>query len=299
VTTTPLRPPGSRELHVDLVAGRLRVLAAGEPHQGGGSTPLLLLHGGGTDSAAISWYRLLAPLGRDRLVVAPDLPGFGGSIEVPPVGGPDALADTAVAVLDALGIARAVVGGVSMGGDVALHLALRHPERVAGLVLIAPGGLVDRVGGPVAHTAAWLATRLPDGILLPLARFANRFARSTMRSIAKDPTTLPAESVDEFVREARHPLGGVAYGRYNQATVTRHGMSNDVSDLVDGIAAPTLFVHGEDDRMVPIAGSRRAAVRMPRARLVAVADCGHWAQLEAHDLALAEITSFLDEVEKG
>lgn len=297
MTSPPLVPPGARATVVEVAAGRLRALVAGTA--GSPRLPLLLLHGGGTDAAAISWYRLFEPLGRDRLVVAPDLPGFGGSIDVPPVGGPVALADTAVSVLDALGLPRAVVAGVSMGGDVALTLALRHPDRVAGLALIAPGGLVDRVGGGLTHAATWAATRLPDGILVPLARLANRFARSTVRSIAHDPSTLPPEAVDEFVREARHPLGGIAYGRYNQATVTRRGMSNDLSDLVADIPVPTLFFHGELDRLVPLTGSRRAAERMPRARLVAMPGVGHWAQLEAHGAFLNELQRLLDEVDAG
>jgi len=200
-------------------------------------------------------------------------------------------------VLDALSLPRAIVGGVSMGGDVALTLALAHPDRVAGLVLIAPGGLAARVGGRATHTAAWLAARSPDWLLLPAARLANRFVGTALRAIVKDPATLPPEVVAEFVRESRHPRGGIAYGRYNQATIGRRGLLNDLSDRVGEIAAPTLFVHGDDDPLVPPEGSRRAAERMPDARLVAVADCGHWAQLEAHDLVLSEITRFLGELD--
>jgi pimeloyl-ACP methyl ester carboxylesterase len=293
--TAPLLPAGSRVTHVDVPAGRLRVLEAGDVDAA--TVPLVLLHGGGSDNAAVSWARLLGPLGTERRVVAPDLPGFGGSIEVPPVGGPGALADVVREVLDGLDIRRAVVGGVSMGGDVALNVALRHPDRVVGLVPIAPGGLVDRVGGPVAHTAAWIGTRLPDPLLLPMARFANRFAESTMRSIAQDPSRLPPESVAEYGRDARHPLSGVAYGRYNQATVGRRRMLNDLSDVVAGITAPALFVHGADDRMVPPDGSQRAVSRMPDARLVLMPDTGHWAQLEAHDRFLAEVVPFLRDVD--
>lgn len=290
--TDRLVPPGAREQTIDTSDGRLRVLRAGESTPGG-RMPLLLIHGGGTDNAGISWFRLLEPLGRERDVIALDLPGFGGSIDAPPAGGPRELAAVAVRALDALGIRRAVVAGVSMGGDVALNLALEHPERVAGLVLIAPGGLAVRVGGRATHTAAWLAAQAPDWLLLPVARFANRFVGAALRAIVKDPATLPAEVVTEFVREARDPRGGVAYGRYNQATLGRHGMLNDLTEKVAAIEAPTLFFHGADDPIVEPAGSRRAAARMPDARLVLVPDCGHWAQLEAHERFLDEVIPFL------
>lgn len=228
---------------------------------------------------------------------APDLPGFGGSIDAAPVGGPDAMADVVDEVLNRIGAPPAVVFGVSMGGDVALNLALSHPRRVAALVLVAPGGLVPFVRNRITHAAAWGAAQLPDWLLLPMARFANRFVRSALRAMVKDPATIPPEVFDEFVREARHPLGGIAYGRYNQATLGPRGMHNDLSDRVHGIAVPTLIVHGEDDPLVDPEGSKRAADRMPRARLVMVPDCGHWAQLEAHDVFLAEVRRFLTQLD--
>ncbi len=285
-----LLPPGASATSVTTRAGDLAVLHGGVP---GDRTPLVLVHGGGSDNAGISWYRAFAPLAADREVWAPDLPGFGGSIAVPPVGGPRAMADTVAEVIDAVVRRPAVVFGVSMGGDVALNLALDHPGRVAGLVLVAPGGLVPRLGGPLTQHAAWLAARAPDWLLLPAARFANRFVRAALRAMVADPATLPPEVVDEFAREARHPLGGLGYGRYNQATLGRRGMRNDLSAAVHRITVPTLFFHGADDGLVDPDGSRRAAAAMPAARFVLVPGCGHWAQLEAHQRFLAEVRAFL------
>lgn len=284
--TTRLIPPGAAER---TVAG-LRVLEAGPPSD---AAPLVLLHGGGTDNAGISWYRLMAPLSADRQVWAIDLPGFGGSIDVPPAGGPGAMADVVADALRALGAPPAIVFGVSMGGDVALHLALEHPDAVAGLVLIAPGGLVPRLRNTAAQYSAWLAAQLPDWLLLPASRLANRFVRTALRAIVKDPTTLPPQVVAEVVREARDPRGGIAYGRYNQATLGPRGMRNDLSDEVSRITVPTLIFHGADDPIVDPAGSQRAAQRMPHARLVMQPNCGHWAQLEAHDAFLAKAQAFL------
>lgn len=85
-----LLPDGAERRWVDTSAGRLSVLVAGS-----GGVPVVLVHGGGTDAAAISWYGLLPALASEGLVVAPDLPGFGASMDVDPVGGPDAMAGTA------------------------------------------------------------------------------------------------------------------------------------------------------------------------------------------------------------
>lgn len=261
-------PAGSSEEYTDGV----RLLRSRPAADG---TPLLLIHGGGTDNAAISWFHAFAAFGAEHPVVAPDLPGFGRTT-VPPVGGPATLAD----FVAGLGLGRAVVVGVSMGGDVALHLALRHPDSVAALVLVAPGGLVPRLRNRAVQLAAWLASRLPDAVLVPLATLANRFAEQAVRGMVADPSTLPPEVVREFVREARRPGSGMGYARYNQATLGPWGMRNDLSSRVGAITVPTLVLHGTADPMVDIDGSRRAAAAMPNARLVELDGCGHWAQLE-------------------
>ncbi|MBR8743225.1 alpha/beta hydrolase [Nocardiopsis sp. MG754419] len=289
-------PPGADVRHVDTPTGRLRVLHAGSARPD--TTPLVLIHGGGTDNAAISWYRLFAPLSVDREVWAPDLPGFGGSLDVPPVGGPRALADVVVRTMEALDVPRAVVVGVSMGGDVALNLALDHPDRVAGLVGIAPGGLVSTLHHRYAQYWAWRSAHLPDTVLFPAARLANRFTRTAVHAIVKDPRSLPVEVVDEFVREASHPRAARGYMRYNQATLGRHGMRNDLTGRVHEITVPALFFHGRDDRLVDPAGSRRAADLMSDALRVEVPDCGHWAQLERHDRFLEETRGFLARIDR-
>lgn len=293
---TRLLPPGADSRFLDVDGGRVRVLTAGPPAAAGAPDPpaVVLLHGGGTDNAAISWYRLFAPLGRTHRVLAPDLPGFGATTGIAPVGGPWEQADAVARIMTAAGVGRAVVFGVSMGGDAALRLALRHPGRVDGLVLVAPGGLVPVLHNRFAHGAAWLAAQLPERLLVSLGAVAGRFTRSTLRAMVHDFSTLPGPVVEEFAREAVRPGGSLGFARYNRATLGRRAMLNDARGEVGAITAPTLFFHGENDPMVPIAGSREAAGLMPDARVAGVPACGHWAQLEAHDRFLAEVVPFLD-----
>jgi pimeloyl-ACP methyl ester carboxylesterase len=120
-----------------------------------------------------------------------------------------------------------------------------------------------------------------------------------LRNIVKDPARLPAEVVDEFARLARDPRSVLGYSRYNQATLGRDRMLNDLTGRVQRISVPALFFHGADDPIVDPEGSRRAAELMPRARLVLVPDCGHWAQLERHDEFLAEVRPFLADLDSG
>ncbi|MEY9214406.1 alpha/beta fold hydrolase [Thermobifida halotolerans] len=290
-----LVPPEASEEYLDLDGGRVRVLTGGETDR----RPVLLLHGGSIDNAAVSWYRLFAPLSGDCRVAAPDLPGFGATSGIEPVGGPADQADFVARVMDRLRLAEAVVIGVSMGGDVALNLALRHPRRVRALVLVAPGGLIPAIANPVAHTASWLSMQLPDRLLLGAVNLANRFVRIALRAVVHDPATLPEEVVAEVGREALRPNAGIGYLRYNQACIGRREMRNNLLPVVDRITVPALFFHGESDPLVPPEGSRRAAALMPDARLVLVPECGHWAQLEAPGRFEAEVTEFLTALDRG
>lgn len=275
--------------------GRVRLLRGGPPDHDPRTDrlPVLLIHGGGYDNAAISWYKVFGPLATDRLVIAPDLPGFGYTEGIPVTGEVAELADLVIMIARACGLARLAVAGISMGGDVALHVALRHTETVAGLVLVAPGGLTDRLRNGRTQFAAWLATQLPDRVLFGLGRFAGRFTDRYLTKMVHDPATIDAAVRAEFAREARRHGSGVGYGRYNQATVGPRRMRNNLLPEVFRIATPTLFLHGEDDQLVDPAGSTTAVELMPRAELVLVGQCGHWLPIEAPEIFLSEVTDFL------
>src|SRR6478735_5868781 len=286
-------PAGAVEDWQDHGAGRIRVLRAGPPPPGPGRLPVLLIHGGGYDNAAISWSKIFAPLAADRLVIAPDLPGFGATEGMPVTGEPVDLAELMIIVARSYRLERFAVVGLSMGGAIAVHVALRHPDVVAALVLVAPGGLTERLKSAPTQLAAWLAAQLPDRVLYGLGHFAGRFSDSYLNRMVHDPTVIDADVRAAFAREARRPGSGVGYGRYNQATLGPLRMRHNLLPVVSGIATPTLFLHGEEDPLVDPANSAAAAAAMPRAELVLVAHCGHWLPIEAPDVFLSAVQDFL------
>ena len=99
-----LIPPGSEELFVEASGGRYRVLRS---TRAGPGVPLLLVHGGGSDNAAISWYRAFEPLSADRPLLAADLPGFGYTESVPVTGSAAGMADQLRELLAAAGLPEA------------------------------------------------------------------------------------------------------------------------------------------------------------------------------------------------
>lgn len=290
-----LLPQGATETWLEHRGGRIRVLRGGppDPDPRTDRLPVILIHGGGYDNAAISWFKVFGPLATDRLVIAPDLPGFGYTEGIPVTGDVDELADLVITIARAYGLSRVAVAGISMGGDVALHVALRHAEAVAGLVLVAPGGLAERLKNRPAQLGAWLGAQLPDPVLFGLGRLAGHFTDRYLRQLVHDPATVDPAVRAEFIREARRPDSGIGYGRYNQATLGPGRMRNNLLADVFRIAVPTLFLHGEDDPLVDPANSLAAVEAMPRAELVLIGQCGHWLPIEAPEIFLNEVVDFL------
>jgi pimeloyl-ACP methyl ester carboxylesterase len=289
---TRLVPPGSVEDFLPYEGGAVRVLRGGS----GTGIPVVLVHGGGIDNAAICWYEVFGPLGQGHEVLAFDLPGFGATEGLPVLGSPDEIADQVISIVRASGIYRAVFTGHSLGGDVALHLALRHAEAVAGLVLVAPSGLEDLKRTRGQQLSAWSGSHLPDSLREPLDRSRGLAIRRYARRRVYDRASVPPAVLRELIREARRPDGAIGDARYTRATTGLTRMRNDLLPDVFRITAPTLFLHGDNDLLTDPQISVAAAELMPNAEVVLIGQCGHWVQLEAPDVFLSEVGPFLDRI---
>jgi pimeloyl-ACP methyl ester carboxylesterase len=287
-----LVPPGAVEELLSYEDGTVRLLRGGS----GLDVPVVLIHGGGINNAAITWHAVFAHIAEDRQVLALDLPGFGATEGLPVEGSPDLIADQVIAIVRAAGVNRAVFAGLSLGGDVALHLALRHAEAVAGLILIAPGGLEDLKRNRVRQLSAWAGSHLPSQVRAALGRAGSLFIRRYARRMVYDRASIPAAILKELVREARRWGARVGDASYNRETIGPTRMRNDLLPEVFRITAPTLFLQGDNDLLVDPQTSVAAAELMANAEVVLIGQCGHWVQLEAPDVFLTEVGPFLDRI---
>ena len=234
----------------------------------------------------LGWSEVLAELGTEYRVLAPDHRDTGDS-------SPDAepfllddLADYAAAFLRALNAAPAFVVGLSMGGMVAQHLALRHPELVRGLVLVSttPGG---DGGSPATE-------RGRTALFLPAELEAGERARQAMTLMtAPGFTDAHPEILDLAERNAkRHPMSADSYKRQFRA-VRAH-------DAVAGLASivvRTLVLHGDSDDLIPLPNAERLMAGIPGATLKVYPSTGHMPQLERRAEFLADLRGFLGELE--
>jgi pimeloyl-ACP methyl ester carboxylesterase len=238
---------------------RIHYVLAGEP----GAAPLLILEGAGDRVA--SWRRNVPRLAAELHVAVVDHRGNGDSDEPP---GPCTMAtfvDDAVAVLDAMGWDRAHVYGQSFGGMVAQELALTHPDRVRTLVL-------GSTGAGERHTVRGRDAQVPKGEPWR-AWYAPGYPNEHPEDVVEDLRVVRAGP--------DHPEG---------ARRQWEAMAGwDAYDRLPGISAPTLVVHGTEDRMIAPANAEILAARIPGAELVLLEGAGHvatWEQPERSDRAV-------------
>jgi 3-oxoadipate enol-lactonase len=228
----------------------------------GAGAPVLLVMGLGMN--ATGWWRTVPVLARSHRVLAFDNRGMGRSGKPPGPYTMDELADDAVAVLDAAGEPAAHVYGISLGGMIAQHIALRHPDRVRGLVLGATtaGGELVAAADPVTLAFFFRRADMPPDEAV-WASVPYNYGPATRAHHAQ-------RIGEDIAQRLRYPVEPEPY-KAQLAAAAGH----DTSARLGEIRAPTLIVHGEQDRMVPVANGERLAARIPGARLKTYPGAGH------------------------
>ena len=192
------------------------------------------------------------------------------------------LADDCLRLLDSLAIDRCVIVGMSMGGWMALRLALGHPDRVDGAALIASSGLAyseaDQAGWERHYRSLLRAHRVGTEMALDEARIC--FSDSTRR-------TRP-ELVSRWVGRWSEYRGAAVYHE-----VCSWIMQDDISDRLADIKVPTLAIHGDADEAIPIEDARRTVAAVPSASLVSIPGAGHNVNLESPDAVNDALRAFL------
>jgi pimeloyl-ACP methyl ester carboxylesterase len=261
VTDAKVELPGFEERFADVRGTRLRYLVAGE------GEPLLLVHGIG--GAAANWLALAPLLLAGRQLLLPELPGHGGSAALPAAPSLNAYADRLGLLLEHEGLASAGVVGHSLGGAIALRLAIRRSDAVNALVLAGAAGISS--GTRNARYALTIT-----GIVKPGRRLAphrQRIARSNAlkrvvfgRWGASDPPALREELAEAFLSgPARHT---------DTVSAAKALVRDDPRPDLDRVGCPSLVLWGARDNQLPVEDAFDYARRL-RARLRLIADCGH------------------------
>jgi pyruvate dehydrogenase E2 component (dihydrolipoyllysine-residue acetyltransferase) len=256
---------------IDAAGRRVRYLELGE----GDNLAVVLIHGFGGDLN--TWMFTQTALAESRRAIALDLPGHGGSGKEVGSGDPETLADTIEAVVDGLAVGRIHLVGHSMGGALAALTALRRPERIASLTLIASAGF-----GPELNAA------FIDGFVHASRR---REAIEALNQLVHDPAVVSRAMVEEVLRYKR--LDGVTAALTTIAGAWFAG-GRQVLDLTGRIGALTLpvqLIWGRDDRIIPVGHAEALASRWP---VHILDEAGHLPHLEKSGEVNRLILRFID-----
>ena len=282
---------GTRYSMRDISVGRSKIsaLVAGDRH----APPLLLLHGLGATKA--SWLTIVPALARSHRVTVVDLPGFGASSK--PNGRYTAtwFADRMFDFLDEIGHHRTLVAGNSMGGRIAMEMAMQRPERVDGIACLCPAA-------PFSRRPALQVVRL----LRPeLSVIASRLPRSQVVAGLKQLFAKPGRvhsswydaAVDDFLSVWRSPRARVAFFRslrniYLDEPLGETGFWNRLSHM----ETPALYVYGKHDALITHHFAYKIRRAVPHANVKVWSDCGHVPQIEFPERTLRALSTFFDEI---
>jgi len=244
----------------------------------GAGQPLLLIHG--FPLSRKIWAPQIASLSNRFRVIAPDLRGFGGSDAPEGPYSMELFSDDLVGLLDGLGIAKAAVCGMSMGGYVLLNMLQRYPDRVAAACFMVTKGGADDEAGKERRTM------LSGEVLAKGAQaVAEPFSRILFAPGGEEARPKLFGEIMQIMLETR-PQG-------LSAGLLAMRERKDYSDSLGGIRIPSLVIGAELDKAIPAMESRKLAAALPDAKLVIVPDAGHMAGMEQPEAVNSALLSFL------
>lgn len=261
----------------------------------------VLVHGLG--GSHVNWLSVAPRLAERGRVLAVDLAGFG---RTPPAGRRATLGGNRRLLsrfIHATGAAPAILIGNSMGGAISAMQASAEPETAAGLVLVDPALPRARSVAPDPLVAAVFATYLVPGVGEQFIRQRakllgpEKLVRETMRMCCVDPARIDPAVIDAHVALATerqgYPWAHRAFLTAARSLIRRLARRERFLAILHAISCPTLLVHGERDRLVPVAAARAIAQMRPDWTLQVFEDVGHVPQLEDPELWLATVNLWL------
>lgn len=257
----------------------------------GKGPPLLLLHGLG--ASTVTWRDNVGPLSQHFRVYALDLPGHGNSDKLSIEYDSTRIVRLLVLTIKALGIEELAIIGNSVGGALALMIALRHPDLVSKLVLVNSAALGREITFYLRLVSIPFLGKMLEGSGL-------NGTRLMLKKIFHDPRFVTQDLIDELSRSRSSPGAKDAVVKVIRNTVNVMGVRQDyvLADELQSLGLPLLVIWGREDRILPVSHAYRASEEAPTASVHVFDHCGHWPQMEKANAFNCLVSDFLSGSDK-
>lgn len=253
-------------------------------HDVGLGDPVLLLHGSGPGVTAWANWRLTIPeLAKEHRVIAPDLVGFGYTERSPQAKySLDYWVSHALGIMDSLGIKQFSIVGNSFGGAIALALATRYPSRVVRLVLMGSVGVSFPITPELDAVWGYVPSMPNMRKLLDIFAYDRGLVNDELAELRYQASIRPG------YQESYEMMFPAPRQRWVDALSSTHAE-------ISNIKAPTLIVHGREDRVIPLDNALLLNRLIKDSQLHIFGNCGHWTQIECTKQFNKLLTNFLSE----
>ena len=261
---------------------------------GSGDTTIMLLHGGGVDSAMLSWREVI-PLMAERgfRVIAPDLPGYGGSDRIKGDYSLPFYTETIKSLIEVLGCGPVVLCGLSLGGGITLKMALEYPHLLRAIIPVDALGLFEKL--PWHRSMYWFVnSRFNRNLYGWAGKYRWLIRRSLEGGLFGDKSKVTDALLDEVLEAIRQPDSGEPFRSLQMCELSKTGMVTPIFEGLAEINLPTMIVQGSRDAAVPLKCAVEAQKRVRDAELYMMEGCKHWPQKERPEEFVEAVADFLN-----
>lgn len=262
---------------------------------GSGNIPLVLLHGGGVDSAMLSWREIMNSIPEQYVVYAIDLLGYGKSDR--PEGMKGELfyqkhISVVESVVDQLHLNKFVLSGLSMGGAISIGYSLKNPDKVTALIPVDSWGLVSKM--PMHSVYYWFVnTSLLKVSFRLFAKYHWLVKWSLVYSMIGDSSKISETLIDEVFALCQIPNPEISMQDYQRSSLTKRGTIPDYTERLKELLMPVLFINGERDSLVKVNDVAKASQNVKNGQLHIMKGCKHWSQKERPEEYVKVINTFI------
>lgn len=246
---------------------------------GTGDKTIVLLHGGGVDSALISWKEVMLLLSDEYRVYTFDLLGYGKSDMPDTILSIPFYIDMLHSIMGQLKIDQCILSGLSLGGGIAIGYALKYPEKIEKLIPVGAWGLYSRM--PFHRLCYWYVNSPVNLTAYQwLGKNKKRVRGNIAGNLIGDKSRITDDLVDQVYQLLQSPDSGKAFQSFQRYELGKKKVTTDILDEIHKLTMPVLFINGEKDPGVPVKYVREASKRVSGSKIHIMKGCKHWAQKE-------------------